>query len=440
MVSLLTAGAIAMGSYWQGDRWAKTQIQTRYTSIAKTLSGASYPLNQQVVESLARLTDTELIGVRRRGSLSTNSLGVATTDIAEKIATLAVTSEAIASEPIRLGTSEYRYGVFLRGGPGASSDDVHRVVVLFDDSKLRSARFRAAALPLVTGLSTMFLLTTVVLFFARRFIGRLHRLSLQVDRIAEGQFDGEVDVGENDEIGLLGSGVRRMSGQLQQMWDSLQRTQGEKLLHQIAGGLAHQLRNSLTGARMAVELHHAKCKSDDDSIQMALSQLEQTEDSVRRLLLVAAGKQDNNRPGELLTAVNDVRETLTPTAEHLNVNVQWQIDDQLTGRQITDAPSLSAALSNLVLNAIQASQNVTIAVDACENETAIITVSDDGPGPPTDVQQSLFEPFVTSKPEGLGLGLPLVKRAAERLGGNVTWSREQDMTVFRLTVQTLLLQ
>ncbi|MGB7346648.1 MAG: HAMP domain-containing protein, partial [Pirellulaceae bacterium] len=329
-VSLLAAVCVAFASYWQGDRWARQQIEARFASIAETLSGASYPLNQQVVDSLAGLTDTELLAVRENGSIATQSVDMNLPDVTKAIGGLNTPTDSIVDASLRLGQQDFRYGVFLRGGPAASNDDVHRVVVLFDESKLRAARMRAAALPLVTGLSTVFLLTAVALFLAQRLIGRLRRLSVQVDRIAEGQFDGDIDVGANDEIGTLGAGVRRMSGQLQQMWDSLQRTQGEKLLHQIAGGLAHQLRNSLTGARMAVELHSGKCESaDDKSLQVALSQLEQTEDAVRRLLLVAAGKQDEDRPGSVLTAIEDLRGTLISTAKHLHIELAWDLDEGL---------------------------------------------------------------------------------------------------------------
>ena len=64
---------------------------------------------------------------------------------------------------------------------------------------------------------------------------------------------------------------------------------------------------------------------------------------------------------------------------------------------------------------------------------AAVTVSDDGDGPPSEVAGEIFEPFVTSKPEGLGLGLPLVARSARRLGGEVTWTRVDATTRFRLT-------
>ena len=60
-----------------------------------------------------------------------------------------------------------------------------------------------------------------------------------------------------------------------------------------------------------------------------------------------------------------------------------------------------------------------------------------GPGPTTGTD--VFEPFVTTKPEGVGLGLALVKSVAERNGGTATWSRENATTTFRLTVPSEIL-
>ncbi|NND97087.1 MAG: HAMP domain-containing protein, partial [Pirellulaceae bacterium] len=272
----------------------------------------------------------------------------------------------------------------------------------------------------------------------------LTRLGQQVDVIAEGDFDTHISVATHDEVAVLGDGVDRMSSQLQQMWASLNRTQGEKLLHQIAGGLAHQLRNSLTGARMAVELHHKNCNSpSDEFLDVALAQLEQTDDSVRRLLLVAAGKQDDDHPGLITVAIDDVRNSVSPTAKHLHVDLVWHVDDQLADQTVVDSPSLTAALSNLVLNAMQAAKQVTVRATCINNDHLHIAIIDDGPGPPSEIADELFEPFVTSKPEGLGLGLPLVARAATRLGGEVKWDRiDRDghngpQTRFELTAKII---
>jgi two-component system nitrogen regulation sensor histidine kinase GlnL len=67
-----------------------------------------------------------------------------------------------------------------------------------------------------------------------------------------------------------------------------------------------------------------------------------------------------------------------------------------------------------------------------------IAVADNGPGVPESLRETLFNPFVTTKPEGVGLGLALARSAAEDLGGAVELSRDGGRTVFtfRCAVQT----
>jgi nitrogen-specific signal transduction histidine kinase len=61
-----------------------------------------------------------------------------------------------------------------------------------------------------------------------------------------------------------------------------------------------------------------------------------------------------------------------------------------------------------------------------------VEVFDSGPGPAPDVAARLFEPFVTGKPEGVGLGLAVVRQVVEAHGGTVSWSREPEGTRFRV--------
>jgi two-component system nitrogen regulation sensor histidine kinase GlnL len=63
-----------------------------------------------------------------------------------------------------------------------------------------------------------------------------------------------------------------------------------------------------------------------------------------------------------------------------------------------------------------------------------LTVIDNGPGAPEDIAEHLFEPFVSGKPEGKGLGLPLVEKLVRDMGGIVQYAREGDpeMTVLRV--------
>ena len=275
---------------------------------------------------------------------------------------------------------------------------------------------------------------------------RLKRLQREVDTIAQGNFSSHLVAGPDDEIGRLGRAVETMAAQLQRMWDALGREHGQRLLHQIAGGLAHNLRNSLTGARMAVELHARDHeRNDDEGLRIAIEQLDQAEDYVRRLLLVSKGKQDVDRPATVSDSLKGVIGSLDNTARHLGVALKWSVDHDAAGANVADGPTLTSAVTNLVWNAIQAGKQVSVDVTIesagptdNHRESIRIDVADDGPGPAEEIADTLFEPLITTKPEGLGLGLPLVKRAAESLGGEVRWYRRDAQTVFSLTFPVAL--
>jgi nitrogen-specific signal transduction histidine kinase len=88
-----------------------------------------------------------------------------------------------------------------------------------------------------------------------------------------------------------------------------------------------------------------------------------------------------------------------------------------------------------VLNSVQVAKRVEVSATLNDHNQCRVAVVDDGPGIDPALADRLFDPFVTSKPEGMGLGLPLVRRAAEKLSGEVEWSRDKDRTRFVFTCQ-----
>lgn len=429
--ALLAAALVAIASYRLGARWATDELHARFHAIERSLTGSSFPLNSRVLDSLAELTQTELVSVNAANAVihSTTSLRDAVTRRFRSSTdgrTFHVLAFPIKNEPSR-------------------QDRVASISVLFDESQIEASRRRAAILPLATGLSTILALTTIMLLLSSRLISRVGKLQRRVERVAAGDFQSTVSDDVDDEIGRLGGAVDSMASQLSQLWSQINRQQSEKLLHQIAGGMAHQLRNSLTGARMAVEMHAQHCGAvDDEGIGVAISQMEVAEDYVRRLLLVASGRQDEDHAAEVQSCFDDVRSSISPIARHLHVNVQWMVTSPagrtdtkvgecagIVGR-VHDGPTWIAAASNLIHNAIQAGDDVQVELSHVGHDCVRLSVSDNGPGVPASIAAELFEPFVTSKPEGMGLGLSVVRRAAERLGGAVRWRREDHRTRFEL--------
>ena len=275
-------------------------------------------------------------------------------------------------------------------------------------------------------------------FISAGFIRRLQQLEQQVQRVAEGDFESALMDESKDEIGRLGTSINSMASQLQQLWRHVNREQGAKLLHQIAAGMAHQLRNTLTGARMAMELHRQNCQAErTDEVSVAIRQLEVAEDYVNRLLSLGATPQQADHPQSIRDCLVDVRSTHESIAKHLNVYLDWSFGTLSNDDYVKDGPSYSAAVSNLVLNAMQSGDHVKVCAKTNEKHDCVLAVIDNGPGVDATVSEDLFEPFVTSKPEGMGLGLSLVHRTAEYLGGTVDWRRETEVTVYEFVCPTI---
>jgi signal transduction histidine kinase len=129
--------------------------------------------------------------------------------------------------------------------------------------------------------------------------------------------------------------------------------------------------------------------------------------------------------------VAEVKDLAGPRSEHAGVKLETDLPARLpplTGRR----EALRAALVNLALNAIDAvGRDGRVQIQTTlANGRLELAVEDDGPGPPAELAESLTEPFVTGKQEGIGLGLAVAKAVAEEHGGRLSWSRAHGRTRF----------
>jgi PAS domain S-box-containing protein len=191
------------------------------------------------------------------------------------------------------------------------------------------------------------------------------------------------------------------------------------VLGQLAGGLAHQIRNPLAAISTATAILLKRLgESVDPDVQQALMAIREEVREANRiitdLLDYARIKPASKERIEVRVLFDAVLEQL-----HVPVTVVVERHEDPSLDVLADARQLRDALGNLARNALEAMPNggkVMLSASR-DGKDVVMSVEDTGPGLRRDVISRLFEPLVTSKPLGLGLGLTLARALVENQGG-----------------------
>lgn len=241
-------------------------------------------------------------------------------------------------------------------------------------------------------------------------------------------------------VGIFAYRAWRRAGRLEERAElSRQGLLAERGL--TAAVLAHEIRNPLQALRF--QLHSLRKNAQDPARVGATS--ETIDSELSRIQQLVTDYLEHERAASVRTQSVD----LTEAASTLKTVMDDLLDDRETRltiappppgravRVVCDPHGLRQVLMNLVLNAQQAmgdGGSITIRVrEDAANGMGIIEVSDTGPGIPEAMRDKLFKPFQTSKAEGHGIGLALVKRFVDNFGGSVEVESETGRgTTFRL--------
>jgi two-component system sensor kinase FixL len=194
--------------------------------------------------------------------------------------------------------------------------------------------------------------------------------------------------------------------------------------------LAHEIKHPVTAVNLALRAVADKLGEDEQEVIGDLAarmrrlelQLRQTLSFARPLDLARTPCP----PGELL---GRVAHAMGPILERARISLTREVAPG-TPPVPADAGRLEEVLTNLVMNAVEMLDpggRVRMRAALEGTDHVHIDIEDDGPGVPADLAESLFRPFVTSKPEGTGLGLPICRRIVEEHGGTIALLDAEDV-------------
>jgi signal transduction histidine kinase len=245
----------------------------------------------------------------------------------------------------------------------------------------------------------------------------LERLAEQAKALPAGRVD---PVGGGAELDHLVEAMNRML-------EEVRRAERLIVMGRMAAGVAHEVRNPLSSMKMTVQMLREGAK-DREAYDLLLREIERLELTAAEL---AGASQPLKRERiRLEGVVEEVLELMRLRLDHLSIRLEKRLTP---GQEVEiDVARFKSCVMNLVLNGAQAMPaGGPLAVEVGPRDGRVrFSVTDAGGGVPEEVRARVFEPFVTTKADGVGLGLALTRRIVEDHGGSIGFEPAAKGTTF----------
>jgi signal transduction histidine kinase len=311
-----------------------------------------------------------------------------------------------------------------------------RVVANFGDFAKPLAQSRLRELTLAVVIFAAGLI--IAYFLAERYVEPIHAVASAAQNIMARGLEPVPEGKRRDEIGLLTHSFNEMVGQLRHAREreaELNRLERFTALGQLAGGLAHEIKNPLNFISLALDQMRTKyARRLEPDTETYVHQIALMKDEIRRLSELVQSFLNYGKPIEIHPSPADVKGLVDSVLQISESKMRAQgveLIEEANGVPTmlnVDAEKIRMCFVNVIANAIQAMPDggeLRIAFFQ-EGDRLVITFRDNGAGIDPDVARRVFEPFFTTKREGIGLGLFLSRSIVERHGGTISIAPLED--------------
>jgi len=225
-------------------------------------------------------------------------------------------------------------------------------------------------------------------------------------------------------IGIIGAGIVMLAAasQLRRLEVKLLRASVLSSIGEMAAGVAHEVRNPLAIIRGSTErLSTVTEDRREQLLEFIIDEVSRIDDILDNYLSLARPSEEEKSSVFLGDLAEDVARRVADRAKKSGVKINVELADE----QAINVPenALRRCILNIYLNSIEAMPDggtISVASDNSEENLVSLSICDTGPGIDSKYLERIFDPFISTKPGGTGLGLSLSRRIVEDAGGKLT--------------------
>lgn len=291
-----------------------------------------------------------------------------------------------------------------------------------NDDIIRTAMYALGIGGIILGLVLGWLIARIIL-------NPIYKLVLKVRDAAGSEVVEHIKMSPGKELEELDLHINRLIGRINQAHEDLQRNRellerSSKLaaIGKIAPALAHEIRNPLTAIKMLIYAMMQEAGISQDKrhdLEIITHEINRVEGFLQNFLKYARPAKPQMQMVSIVTVVKETLQLMQPRFRQSNIRLT-EIHENENLRIKADPDMIKQVVMNLILNAIESMGQdgdlkftTSISSEDPENQVFQIFIADTGPGIPDDIRDSLFDPFVKGKDQGIGLGLSISQRIAE---------------------------
>jgi Amt family ammonium transporter len=241
--------------------------------------------------------------------------------------------------------------------------------------------------------------------------------------------------------------VRKASARLEETQRQLFQSEKLSALGKLSAGIAHEIRNPLTSIKILIHSlvdERATEASREKDLAVIEAEIGRVNKIIKQFLDFARPRPPSLEPMDVRAILEETLALLVYEMEAQKIFLERSYTPDLPPVPM-DREQMKQVFLNLLLNAIQAMErggNLRVAIrwkpapsGDGGRSSAEIAVEDTGPGMGEDIRSKIFEPFFSTKEEGIGLGLPIAQRIVEEHGGEIrVESRQGEGTTFTILI------